>query len=81
MTTIRTMVQNRRIDVAAPSEIPDGAEVTLTIAESHDDGPMSPAEISRLLLAMEQLEPWDISAPVLADLEDWERKSGQRAHR
>lgn len=60
MTTIRTIVQNRRIEVAAPIEIPDGTEVTLTIAEDRDDGPLAPEEISRVLLAMKELEPWDI---------------------
>lgn len=78
MTTIRTLVQNRRIEVAAPDEIPDGTEVTLTIAKNTDDGPLAPAEISRLLLTMEQLEPWDIPAAVVSDLEDWERKINDR---
>lgn len=62
MTTIRTMVRNRRIDGPAPADIPDGAEVTLTIAESHDNGPLSPEEIGRVLTGMQDLEPWDIPA-------------------
>jgi hypothetical protein len=78
MTTIKTLVRNRRIDVAAPSDIPDGAEVTLTIAESHDNGSLLPAEIVRVLAAMQNLEPWAIPDDVASDLDDWERKINER---
>jgi hypothetical protein len=72
------MVRNRRIDVPAPSDIPDGAEVTLTIAESDDRAPMLPEEIDRVLAAMQKLDSWNIPPDVASDLDDWERKINQR---
>ena len=46
MPTIKTTIRNRRIDVPAPSDIPDGAEVTVTIdaSEIYDNESMSPEE-------------------------------------
>lgn len=77
MTTIKTMVRNRRIDVPAPSDIPDGTEVTLTIAASDDNAPLPPDEIVRVLAAMQKLDPWNIPTDVASDLDDWERKINQ----
>jgi hypothetical protein len=77
MTTIKTTVRNRRIDVPAPSDIPDGTEVMLTIAETGENEPLSPEEIARVLAAMENLEPLEIPEGLAADLEDWERKINQ----
>jgi hypothetical protein len=76
MTTIKATVRNRRIEVPAPSDIPDGAEVTLTIAES-DEGPLTPDEIASLLAAMQALDRVEIPAEVAADLDEWERKINQ----
>ena len=42
-----------------------------------DDGPMSPAEIARVLAAMGQLQPLEIPDDVAADLDAWERKLNQ----
>ncbi|MFO0967293.1 MAG: hypothetical protein U0793_17175 [Gemmataceae bacterium] len=79
MTTIKTMIRNRRIDVPAPEDLPDGAEVTLTIGTDKDQGdaPMSPEEIARVLAAMRELEPLEIAEDVAADLDAWERKIDQ----
>ena len=33
MTTIRAVIHDRRIDVPAPNELPDGTEVVLTIGK------------------------------------------------
>ena len=74
MTTIKTTVRNRRIEVPAPSDIPDGTEVMLTIAAPPETDPLSPEEIARILAAMQNLEPLDIPEDVAADLDDWERK-------
>jgi len=57
---IKATVRNRRIDVPAPSDIPDGTEVTLTIAQNDDNAPMPPEEIARVLAAMQKLEALDI---------------------
>jgi hypothetical protein len=79
MTTIKTTIRNRRIEVPAPGEIPDGTEVILTIQASAalDNEPMPPEEIARVLAAMQQLEPLDIPQDVAADLNAWERKMNQ----
>jgi hypothetical protein len=31
MTTIETTIQNRRIDIAAPDDLPDGTKVTINV--------------------------------------------------
>jgi hypothetical protein len=81
MTTIRTTIRNRRIEVPAPSDIPDGTEVVVTIDEfaSTANGPMSPEEIARVLAAMRTLEPLNIPEDIAADLDAWERKINQHS--
>ena len=79
MSTIKTTIRNRRIDVPAPSDIPDGAEVTVTIdaSEIQPGEPMPPEEIARVLAAMQKLEPLEIPEEIAADLDAWERKMNQ----
>ena len=79
MTTVRTVIDDRRIEVPAPEDLPDGTEVILTIGTdvADDDGPMSPEEIARVLAAMGQLQPLEIPDDVAADLDAWERKLNQ----
>lgn len=78
MTTIRAVIHDRRIDVPAPIDLPDGTEVVLTIGLIvPDDGPMPPDEIERVLTAMRKLEPLDIPDDIAADLDAWERKLNQ----
>ncbi len=76
MTTVRTVIHDRRIVVPAPEELPDGTAVILTIG-ADDDGPTSPAEIDRVLAAMGKLQPLEIPDRVEADLDAWERKLNQ----
>jgi hypothetical protein len=78
MTTIKTTVRNGRIEVPAPIEIPDGTEVLLTIAKSTDEDLLAPEEITRILAAMQILEPLEIPENVAADLNEWEQKINQR---
>jgi hypothetical protein len=79
ITTIRAVVHDRRIDVPAPLDLPDGTEVLLTIGKSvpDDDGPMSPEEIARVHTAMQKLLPLDIPEDVAADLDAFERQLNQ----
>lgn len=78
MSTIRAVIRDRRINVPAPDDLPDGAEVIVQVSTGdNDDGPMSPEEIQRTLSAMRQLQPLDIPAEVAADLDAWERKVNQ----
>ena len=79
MSNIKTTIRNRRIDVPAPSDIPDGAEVIVTIDASEilPGEPMPPEEIARILAAMQKLEPLEIPEEIAADLDAWERKMNQ----
>jgi hypothetical protein len=80
MTTVRTVIHDRRIEIPAPDELADGTEVILTIGTDvvDEDGPMSTAEIDRVLAAMERLQPLEIPDDVGADLDAWESKLNQR---
>ena len=78
MTTVRTVIHDRRIEVPAPEDLPDGTEVILSIGtDVADDGPMSPAEIARVLTAMGRMQPLEIPDDVAADLDAWERTLNQ----
>ena len=79
MTTVRTVIHDRRIEVPVPDDLPDGTKVILTIGAdvADDDGPVSPEEIVRVLTAMEQMRPLDIPDDVAADLSAWEMKLNQ----
>ncbi len=80
MTTVRTVIHDRRIEVPAPDDLADGTEVILTIGTDpvDDDSPMSPGEIARGLAAMGRLEPLETPHHVASDLDAWERKLNQR---
>jgi len=71
---IRAVIHDRRIDVPAPDDLPDGTQIVLRIDEQvpDEDGPMSPEEIARIHAAMQQLLPLDIPGDVAADLDAWE---------
>jgi len=61
MTTLRTVVQGRRVEVDVPPDWPDGAEVEIHPVEQGRNGaeaPMSPEEIARTLAAMDQITPF-----------------------
>src|SRR3954468_1467295 len=80
VTTIRTVIHDRRIEVPAPDDLPDGTEVTLTIGTDvgEDDGPMTAEEIARILAAMGRMQPLEIPDEVAADLDAWENKLNRR---
>jgi hypothetical protein len=79
VTTVRAVIHDRRIEVPAPEDLPDGTEVILTIGTdvADDDGPTSPEEIAKLLSAMGRIQPLEIPDDVAADLDAWERKLNQ----
>lgn len=79
MTTIKAIIRNRRIDIPAPSDIPDGTEVLLTIEDGNvvDDGPMPSEEIARVLAAMEKIEPFDWTTEERAAADMWEKKTNE----
>jgi hypothetical protein len=82
MTTIRAVIRDRRIDVPAPQELPDGTAVLVTIGADrpNDESPMSPEEIAATLAAMEKVETKSWTAEERAAREadkqarrDWEK--------
>ncbi len=79
MTIVRTVIHDRRIEVPAPADLPDGTEVTLKIGTDvgDDDGTMSTEEIARVLAAMEKMQPLEIPDDVAEDLDAWERRLDQ----
>jgi hypothetical protein len=74
MTTLRAVVRDRRIEVPAPADLPDGSEVVLSINTDPDAGSVTKDEIARVLAAMFALEPLDIPPEISADLEAWEQR-------
>ncbi len=80
MTTVRTVIHDRRIEVPAPDDLTDGTAVVLTTGNDggDDDTPMPPEEIARVLAAMKRLQPLEIPDDVAADLDAWERRLNQR---
>jgi hypothetical protein len=70
VTTVRTVIHDRRIEVPAPVDLADGTEGILTLGTDvvDDGGPMSPAEITRVLAAMERIQPLEIPDDVLITL-------------
>lgn len=68
------VVRNGRLDIAESIDLPDGTKVAFTLDATNDDGPMTPAEIARVLSAMERVEPLEISVDVAVDLDAWEEK-------
>lgn len=79
VTTVRTVIHDRRIEVPAPDDLADGTAVVLTIGTdlADDAGPMPPEEIARVLAAMGRLQPLEIPEDVAADLDAWERTLDQ----
>lgn len=77
MTTIKAVIQNRRIEVSAPENLPDGTKVVLTIDSDNEDEPMSADEIIRIITAMQKVQPLDIPDDTAEELERWEKQLNQ----
>ncbi len=60
MTPATGIVRDGKIEIAAPIDLKEGAEVRIWLEASlieDDDGPMSDEEVSRTLAAMDKVEP------------------------
>jgi hypothetical protein len=78
MTTIHAVIHDRRIEVPAPRDLPDGTKVVLTIdPATSEDELMTCQEIERVLAAMQSLEPLDLPEGTAADLDAWENRLKQ----
>jgi hypothetical protein len=87
MTTIRTVIRDRRIEVPAPSDLPDGTEVLLTIGTSvpaagpqedvEDGWDNSPEGIASWLKWYDSLQPLIFTREEEADTEAWLKKMNE----
>ena len=75
------VIRSGRVEVAQPIDLPDGSEVIITghardeLPGLPDSGrPMSPAEIAAAFAAMDQVEPFDMTAEERAAADAWEKK-------
>ena len=75
---LKGVIRNGRVEVDEPIDLPEGTEVLVTSgATGPDNDPVPPAEIARVLAAMQLLQPLEIPDGVGADLDAWERKLNQ----
>ncbi len=76
MTPVNAVVRNGKIEIAAPIELTDGTEVRVWLdVAAQDEGPMSPEEIERTLLAMAQVQPLEITEH---DRQQWQLSLNQQ---
>lgn len=77
--TLKTIVQNHRIELDLPLDIPDGTEVEIRIRESEvaNDEEMTPEEIARILAVMRTLEPLEFSDEEREAIRSWREKNKQ----
>jgi hypothetical protein len=68
MNTIRATITGGRLEVDVPANWPDGTEVEIHALgkTAEDEDTMLPEEIAKLLAAMDQLEPLDLTEAELA---------------
>ena len=78
MTTITATVRGGRLEVAEPINLPDGTELRIPLPGAPDEGPMSPDEIARVLAAMDQMIPFDLTD---AERSAWEAERQARKGR
>ena len=85
MSTLRGIIRNGQVIVTEPTDLPDGTEVEiLPVGRStvDEEGPMTPDEIARTLVAMDKIEPLEMSdaerAAIEADRQA--RKEWEKAH-
>ena len=78
MNAIRKgVIRNGRVETDRPIDLPDGTEVVVAPEAAGGVDPVPPAEIARVLAAMQRLGSLDIPDAVAADLDAWERKLNQ----
>ena len=83
MSTIKATVAHGRLEVDVPADWPDGTEVEIQPVQGKmSDEAMSPEEIARVLAAMDQLEPLELTESELAawEAERQARKELEKAH-
>jgi hypothetical protein len=77
-TTLKGRIRNGKVEGDVPFNLPEGTEVEVTpIPADRNDDLMTPAEIERVLAAMQTLLPLEIPEDVASDLDQWEAKINQ----
>lgn len=77
-SVLKGFIRDGRVEVDEPIDLPDGTEVLLTPhTTGGGDGPVTAAEVARILAAMRRLRPLEIPDDVAADLDAWERELNQ----
>jgi hypothetical protein len=62
MNVLRGKIRGGQVVLDRPAELPDDTDVIVTPGSSApDDGPMTPGEISRVLAAMDKIQPFDLT--------------------
>lgn len=89
MTTVHTVIRDRRIDVPAPSDLPDGTKVVVSVNAVSEDvgidesaGDDAPEDIEEWIRRYDALDPLVFTEAELAALEAdrQERKAWEKAH-
>ncbi len=84
MRMIKGTVKAGRLELDVPADWPDGTQVEIQPLGpgETDDEPMTPEEISRILAAMDKVEPFDMTEEERAawEAERQARKEWEKAH-
>jgi len=79
MTTIKTIIKGRRLELDVPADWPDGIEVEIhPTGDDANGNSMSPEEIARTLAAMDRVVPFEMTA---AEEAAWEADRQARKER
>ena len=77
---MKGVIRNGQVEVAEPINLPDGSEVTITglahgsfLGATDDDRPMTPSEITATLVAMQRVEPFDMTDEERASADAWDK--------
>jgi hypothetical protein len=84
VTTIKATIQDRRLELDAPSDWPDGTQVEIHALENgsaREADTLSPEEIAATLAAMDAIEPFEMTEAERAawDVERQARKDREKA--
>lgn len=68
---VKGVIHNGWVEIVEPFDLPEGTEVVVAVGATNDDEPMTPAEATRDLAAMQRGTLLDIPVEVGADLNTW----------
>jgi len=79
MIELKGVVRAGRIETEEPLDLPEGCEVAIIAYSPTDDEIRSPAEIARILAAMEQMEPFELTEEERKAADEWEKKTEKKS--